>query len=98
MPLALLIVLWLIAVGAAIHFAQPWLPLLASVAGRDTDHQLRLTLAVLGLVFLLAQFALGYFLWRFRVARDTFHAQVNESIRLEFLWLLKLWVLWCEEV
>jgi cytochrome c oxidase subunit II len=67
MPLLLLItisVLTLLTVW--LFIARPWLPFLAASAGSAFDHQLHLTLAVYGIAFLMVQFALAIFVWKFR--------------------------------
>ena len=68
MPLALLLFFWAVTlITVAFFIARTWwLPELVSVHGRAIDDQLVLTLVVAGIVFFLAQIALGYLIWKFR--------------------------------
>jgi cytochrome c oxidase subunit 2 len=65
-----------------------WLPELISVHGASIDRQLVITLALAGIVFFLAQLALGYFIWRFR-GRGTERASYwHENSKLEATWTI----------
>ena len=62
MPLALLLFFWAVAIITVAFFIARtwWLPELVSVHGTAIDNQLVLTLVIAGIVFFLAQIALGY--------------------------------------
>src|SRR5262245_52716684 len=65
-----------------------WLPELISVHGASIARQLGITLALAGIVFFLAQLALGYFIWRFR-GRGTERASYwDENSKLEATWTI----------
>lgn len=67
MPLLLLITIITLALATALFFiARQWLPFLAASAGAAFDHQLHLTLFIFGAAFLIVQFALAIFIWKFR--------------------------------
>ena len=59
MALALLLLLWLITLATAYLFAQSWLPAAISAGALRADHQFQISLAILGVIFVLAQFVLG---------------------------------------
>jgi len=88
MGLALLIVLSLITFASCYFFGQTWLPLLASSQGADVDHQFKLNLVVLGIVFVATQLALGWFVWKFRERRGKHNSGSTEgSTRTELIWM-----------
>lgn len=66
MALALLLLLWLITLATAYLFAQSWLPAAISSHALRADHQFQVSLAILGVVFVLAQALLGWMVWRHR--------------------------------
>src|SRR4051794_10615534 len=68
MARALLLALVLLTFGTVYLFVSKiwWMPGLASSSGLAVDHEFSATLLVLGAVFILAQLALGIFLWKFR--------------------------------
>lgn len=88
MSLAILIAMWFVAVATASLFSLDWLPIAASPNAGAIDRQLRVSLIVLGVVFLATHIALGYFVYRFR-----YHLQSDESesaaenLRFELAWL-----------
>lgn len=90
MGLALLIVLSLVTLASCYFFGQNWLPLLASSQGADIDHQFKLNLVVLGIVFFVTQLALGLFVWKFRERGDkqNFASTAEASARTELIWML----------
>jgi cytochrome c oxidase subunit 2 len=90
MGLALLIVLSLVTLAICYFFGQNWLPLLASAQGADIDHQLKLNLVVLGILFFGTQLGLGLFVWRFRErgAKPNSVSTAEASARTELMWLL----------
>ncbi|HEX6466720.1 MAG TPA: cytochrome C oxidase subunit II [Terriglobales bacterium] len=70
MPLLLLLVIIVLALATSVAFlARAWLPALAATHTVGFDPQLHLTLAIFGVAFLVAQFALAIFIWRFREGR-----------------------------
>jgi cytochrome c oxidase subunit II len=72
MGLAIAMVIFLItAVTVWIFWAHVWwLPVDISAHGRGIDHQFFLTLILTGVVFVLAQLGLGYFVWKYRDRGD----------------------------
>jgi cytochrome c oxidase subunit II len=94
-PVALTAFLWLLAtITVALFGAKAWwMPQLAAAHGGAIDDQLGFTLAVAGLIFLLAHLALGYFTWRYR-RRPQQRATYSEgSHRLEAIWTIATAVL-----
>lgn len=64
-----------------------WFPPAISAHGAAVDHQFNLTLLVTGIVFVLAQLGLGYFVWKYRDrgdGRKTIYSHGNN--RLEMMW------------
>ena len=68
MGLVLLIVIWLITFVSAYFFLAKtwWLPVGASAAAAGIDHHFATTYILMGVVFIAAQVALGFFAWKFR--------------------------------
>src|SRR5258708_36799054 len=66
MGLVLLVVIWLITFISAYFFIAKtwWLPTGASAAAAGIDHHFATTYLVMGIVFVAAQEALGYFAWK----------------------------------
>src|SRR5713226_8840852 len=79
MGLVLLCVIWLITFASTYFFVAKtwWFPHGASAATAALDHQFAVTLVLMGVIFVAAQLALGYFVWRYRdqpsAARDPLH-------------------------
>ena len=91
MGVALLIVLWAIALGSAYFFIAHdwWLPAAASAQAATVDRDLFLTFAIFGVLFLAAQLALGLFVWRYRVRpASPPHAHSDGNTTLELAWTL----------
>lgn len=86
---------WMMAAVTVVLFLGRvwWLPELASVHGAEIDRQFVLTLAISGLVFLLAQVGLGYLIWRYRARGEGRAVYWHESPKLEFTWTLATAVL-----
>jgi cytochrome c oxidase subunit 2 len=86
--LAIALVIWLITIiTVVIAFGQYWwLPELASEQGAGVDSQLVLTMIVIGVVFFLAQMALGLFVFMFRQRGNERASYWHESPKLEILW------------
>src|SRR5437879_4802997 len=89
MALALLLVLSIITGISVYFFGQSWIPPLASVHGAYIDHQFRLDLIVMGVVFFATQLALGLFVWKFRErgAKVRAGAVAEPSARVELMWM-----------
>jgi cytochrome c oxidase subunit II len=87
-PAALAGFLWLLAIATVAIFGARlwWTPELASVHGRAIDDQLVFTLAIAGIVFLLAHFALGYFAWRYRGGNQERARWLEGNHKLEAIW------------
>jgi len=68
MGLVLLLVIWLITIiGSYFIIAKTWwLPVGASAAAAAIDHHFTTTYILMGAVFIAAQLALGWFVWRYR--------------------------------
>ena len=68
MGLALLLVIWLITLTSTYYFViEKWAPLpVASANGVAIDHHFTWTYILMGIVFLAAQLALGYLVWKYR--------------------------------
>src|SRR5258707_6025037 len=89
MALALLIVLPLLTLASCYFFGQSWLPLLASAQGANIDHQFKLDLIVLGIVFVVTQLALALFVWKYRErnVRQRSGPSPDTTARTEITWL-----------
>lgn len=64
-----------------------WFPVGISTFGKDIDHQFMLTLVVTGIIFVLAQVGLAYFVWKYRDRGDrrkTIYSHGNNA--LEAMW------------
>jgi len=68
MGLALLALIWLITFFSTYFFVAKtwWLPHGVAAAAPWIDHQFALTFAVMGVVFVTAQVALGFLVWKYR--------------------------------
>jgi len=88
MGLALLVVIWLITFVSTYYFvAKTWLPTGASAATGFIDSQFTLTFILMGIVFLAAQLALGYFAWRYREQPSSPPvAYSHGNTKLEIIW------------
>src|SRR5437868_414719 len=89
MGLALLVVIWLITFVSTYFFIAKtwWLPHGVAAAAPAIDHQFTLTYILMGIVFVAAQCALGYLVWKYRdtgVARKVDYSHGNTT--LEVIW------------
>jgi cytochrome c oxidase subunit II len=89
MGLALLVVLWLITFVSTYFFAAKtwWLPHGVSTSAAFIDHQFGLTYLLMGIVFVAAQSALGWLVWKYRdssTARPVEYSHGNTT--LELIW------------
>jgi cytochrome c oxidase subunit II len=83
MALALLLLLWSITLATAYLFAQSWLPAAISSGAIRADHQLQMSLALLGTIFVLTQMLLGWMVWRHRDRGGSSGATTSSSVGLE---------------
>jgi cytochrome c oxidase subunit 2 len=68
MGLILLVVIWLITFISTYFFIAKtwWLPVGASAAAAAIDHHFTVSFILMGTVFVAAQLALGYLVWKYR--------------------------------
>ena len=76
MARALLVALLVLTGGTVYLFIAKiwWMPPPISTSGEAIDRGLSSTLVILGVVFVLAQVALGFFVWKFRKAGTSQHS------------------------
>ncbi|HTZ94772.1 MAG TPA: cytochrome c oxidase subunit II [Terriglobales bacterium] len=89
MGLALLVIIWLITFFSTYFFIAKtwWLPHGVAAAAPWIDHQFTLTYVIMGIVFVAAQGALGYLVWKYRddgSKRAVDYSHGNTT--LELLW------------
>ncbi|HYL62015.1 MAG TPA: cytochrome c oxidase subunit II [Candidatus Methylomirabilis sp.] len=95
MGLVLLIIIWLITFASAYFFIAKtwWLPPGASAAAAGIDHHFAITFVLMGVVFVAAQVALGYFAWRYRARRSSPAVYSHGNNTLEIIWTVLTFVL-----
>ena len=96
MGLALLALIWLITIISTYFFVAKtwWLPVGASAATAWIDHQFALTFVIMGIVFVAAQFALGYVVWKYRETPNSPPVSYSHgNTTLEVTWTLLTTVL-----
>jgi cytochrome c oxidase subunit II len=89
MGLALLVVIWLITLVSTYFFIAKtwWLPHGAAAAASFIDSQFALTFILMGIVFVAAQFLLGYLAWRYSDRPGAKPAQYSHgNTTLEVVW------------
>jgi len=89
MGLALLVIVWLITFLSTYFFIAKtwWLPTGMSAAAPAIDHQFFVTFILMGIVFVLAQCALGYFVWKYRDRAGAAKATYSHgNTKLEIIW------------
>ncbi len=88
MGLALLAIIWLITFFSTYFFvANTWWPHGASTAAAFIDGQFKLTLVLMGIVFVAAQGALGLFVWQYRERKDAKKVEYSHgNAKLEVIW------------
>jgi cytochrome c oxidase subunit II len=89
MGLALLAVIWLITFVSTYFFIAKtwWLPVGVSASAAGIDRQFAFTYLVMGIVFVLAQCSLGYFVWRYRDRGTGQKVEYSHgSTKLELVW------------
>src|SRR6476469_8997866 len=86
MAKALLVALVLLTCGTVYLFIAKiwWMPALVSVSGEAVDREFSTTLLILGVVFVLAQIALGLFVWKYRNTNPATHSTGHRGA--EFAW------------
>lgn len=89
MALALAVLIVLLTIVSVGIFAAHvwWLPIDVAQHGPPIDHQFTLTLAITGVVFVLAQLGLAWFIWKYREKKDGRKATYSHgNNKLEFTW------------
>jgi len=89
MGLALLAVIWLITFVSTYFFIAKtwWLPHGAAASAQWIDHQFALTYVLMGIVFVAAQVALGYLVWKYRDHPGAAKVEYSHgNTKLELLW------------
>jgi len=89
MGLLLLCVIWLITLASTYFFIAKtwWLPHGASASAASIDHQFAVTFVLMGIIFVAAQMALGYFAWKYRDRSSATNASYSHgNLTLELIW------------
>ena len=89
MGLVLLCVIWLITFASTYFFIAKtwWFPHGASASTAALDHQFAITFILMGVIFVAAQLALGYFVWRYRDQPSAARADYSHGhLGLELIW------------
>jgi cytochrome c oxidase subunit 2 len=89
MGLVLLCVIWLITFASTYFFIAKtwWFPHGASASTAALDHQFAITFILMGVIFVAAQLALGYFVWRYRDHSSAARADYSHGhLGLELVW------------
>ncbi len=81
----LAIAIWLVAISVVALFAQSkwWLPEAVSTHSEAIDRQFKLTMAIIGVAFLLVHAALGFVVWRYRAKDGERAAHSTGDARIE---------------
>jgi cytochrome c oxidase subunit 2 len=89
MGLVLLCVIWLITLASTYFFIAKtwWLPTGASAAAAAIDHQFAVTFVIMGVVFVAAQMALGFLVWKYRDQSSGKYSDYSHgNTKLEIVW------------
>src|SRR5215467_16212827 len=88
MGLVLLVVIWLITLVSTYFFLAKtwWLPVPASAAAAGIDHHFVVSFILMGTVFVAAQLALGYLVWRFRAGSNSRVQYTHGNTTMEAVW------------
>jgi cytochrome c oxidase subunit II len=89
MGLVLLIVIWLITLVSTYFFLAKtwWLPTGASAIAPAIDHHFVTTFVLMGIVFVAAQLALGYLVWKYRDGGSPQKVRYSHgNTNLEIIW------------
>src|SRR5256885_12260000 len=96
MGLVLLVVIWLITLVSTYFFVAKtwWLPAGASAAAAGIDHHFTVSFYLMGFVFVAAQLALGYLVWKYREGGSSQKASYSHgNTTLEIVWTVLTTVL-----
>ncbi len=96
MGLILLIVIWLITLVSTYFFIAKtwWLPVGASAAAAGIDHHFTVSFILMGIVFVAAQLALGFLVWKYRSGGSSSKAEYSHgNTTLEIVWTVLTTVL-----
>ncbi len=90
MGLLTAIVVWLITLAISIPFFTRtwWMPEAITDIGRSIDGTFMVTLVVTGIIFVVAQVALGYTVWRYGRKSDAPADSSHGNNKLEVLWTI----------
>jgi cytochrome c oxidase subunit II len=89
MGLILLVVIWLITFVSTYFFLAKtwWLPVGASAAAAGIDHHFTVSFILMGTVFVAAQLALGFLVWKYRSGGPASTAEYSHgNTPLEVVW------------
>jgi len=88
MGLVLLCLIWLITFVSTYFFVAKtwWLPVGASTAAAAIDRQFSVTFVLMGIIFVAAQVALGWFAWQYRDRSSARAEYSHGNTKLEILW------------
>ncbi len=89
MGLALLAIIWLLTFFSTYFFVAKtwWLPHGVATAAPWIDHQFALTYIIMGIVFVAAQGALGYLVWKYRDGASNGPVEYSHgNTKLEVVW------------
>jgi cytochrome c oxidase subunit II len=89
MGLALLAIIWLLTFFSTYFFVAKtwWLPHGVAAAAPWIDHQFALTYIIMGIVFVAAQGALGYLVWKYREGASNGPVEYSHgNTKLEVVW------------
>ena len=89
MGLVLLIIIWLITLVSTYFFVAKtwWLPVGASAAAAGIDHHFTVSFILMGVVFVAAQLALGFLVWKYRSGGSSSKADYSHgNTTLEVVW------------
>jgi cytochrome c oxidase subunit 2 len=96
MGLILLVVIWLITFISTYFFIAKtwWLPVGASASAAGIDHHFTVSFILMGIVFVAAQLALGFLVWKYRSGGSSSKAEYSHgNTTLEIVWTVLTTVL-----
>lgn len=82
------ILIWFVSLAMAVPFFTRWwwMPPAITEHGRRVDETFMMTLVITGVIFLLAQGALGYAVWKFGRRSDEHALNLHGNNKLEATW------------
>ena len=88
MGLVLLVIIWLITLVSTYFFVAKtwWLPVGASAAAAGIDHHFTVSYILMGTVFVAAQLALGFLVWKYRSGGSSTAEYSHGNTKLEVIW------------